>query len=703
MRSRVSRWIKALSLGLVSVGLLGEPVAAGPSSRPSCLPDCRNAILVGANLRGLDLRTANFDNATLEGANLQGVNLKGASLQGTNLSHANLKGANLKNTQLHGAQLYRANLSGANLSGASLSTSNLHHVSWNRTICPNGQRTRSGCDQLQAAPQKTIGLWHETTPSGTWGFVTRYQDFVDGPNGNKLGFQSYATDYVNFVRNLQAAAQSQGFGLGPIYLQGGDPGPDDWTPTQTSNNAFKYLSPNPASGQRPMINQYVVEPLAKLGVRQFGLVVTLNPWNGSQWTAPWGWVPSGSDPDLPTGPLPAGLPKEVNPSAIALFKLLFELNSELKSSYTSQGIPPSQQLYITLLGFDNEGFNMVPAPSCPKETPPAGSSSGLAANTLWNFYVKSQGFSLASTPQWGITGQSPPFEDFCDPQGKIPLAGTSRQFAFIEYYNVPGESNPVFTFDHPGFVPCSTPWNGSVTDQQCLSSTEPYYQIAYGTVTPSFSSEPVPGLKRPVSLSTLYSGLNGNGWSAIWSGITQAEVWKRTPVNGALSQTFIQAAYAMLDQIPTGLTRGNLTTMSQSSLYCTGDCSAGAGTPDPGTEWMLSIENFSSSYRTLINPSPNQAERVATSAVDTLNPFSSIALKYGPNQPFDLDRDKGQYILSHPTTASGTYEAFGGWGVDNLAALMAYMSQQNPLLTSFMIYEYAFVQLNDTKPPGSAK
>jgi hypothetical protein len=108
---------------------------------------------------------------------------------------------------------------------------------------------------------------------------------------------------------------------------------------------------------------------------------------------------------------------------------------------------------------------------------------------------------------------------------------------------------------------------------------------------------------------------------------------------------------------------------------------------------MLSIENFSSSYRTIKNPISTLAESIATTEVDTKAPFSSIALKYGPNAPFDLTQ--GNYILSHPTTASGTYEAFGGWGIDNLLTLMEYMSQQNPLLNNFMIYEYAFVQLND--------
>ncbi len=705
----MSRFLNAVVVGVVGVvlaGVLAAEAVAGPKSKPSCLPNCQNAILVGADLRGLNLRNANFDNATLQGANLKRANLQGASLQGTNLSNANLQSANLKNANLHAAYLHRANLAWANLKGASLSRSNLHYVSWRNTVCPNGQKTNTGCDLLRDAPVKTIGLWHETTPSGTWGGVTNYQDFFDGMKGNP-GFKAYAADYVGFIQNLQSAAQSHGFGLGPIYFQGGDPGPNSWDHTITSNNAFKFLSPTPGkNGERPMINQYVVEPLAKLGVRQFGLVVSLNSWDGSQWAAPWGWAPSASDPNPP-----AGLPPTVNPSATALFKLLYELNQELQSSYKSKGTPSSEQLYITLLGFDNEGFNIVPPPNtCSTPGGSAGSSSGLAANSLWNAYVKGAGFSSASIPQWGITGQSPPFEDFCDPQGKTPVSGSNRQFAFVEYYNVPGESDPVLTFDHPGFVPCSTPWNGdgSKEGQLCLSSNEPYYQIAYGIVTPSFSSAPVKGLERPipipVNLSDLYTGLNtGNEWSAIWNGITQSEVWQRTPDNGALNQTFIEAAYSMLNAPTNGAPSGNLTTLSQSSLYCTGSCNTGTGTPLEGTQWMLSIENFSSSYRTVKSPSSTPSEYIPVSEVDTQSPFSSVALKYGPNDPFDVTADKTQYILSHPTTVSGTYEAFGGWGVDNLAALMKYMSQQNPLLNSFMIYEYAFVQLNDTKPPAPSK
>ena len=200
---------------------------------------------------------------------------------------------------------------------------------------------------------------------------------------------------------------------------------------------------------------------------------------------------------------------------------------------------------------------MVPPPNtCPTSGGAAGSSSGLVANSLWNAYVKGAGFSTASTPQWGITGQSPPFEDFCD-NGHTAVTGSNRQFAFVEYYNVPGEANPVFTFDHPGFVPCPTPWAGSVLSQQgiqCNSLTEPYFQIAYGTVTPSFSSRPVAGLTRNIPTSDPTSIYNQtlNGWSAIWNGISQSEVWQRTTANGGLSQSFIQAAYSMLNSIPSG-------------------------------------------------------------------------------------------------------------------------------------------------------
>lgn len=704
----MNRLLKSMTvsvIGLVCIGVLGDPAEAR-SKRPSCLPNCQNAILQGADLRGLNLKNANFDNAILQGADLKGANLQGASLQGANLSNANLQNVNLKNANLYSAHLHRANLTRTNLQGASLSKSNLHYVAWSKTICPSGQKTNTGCDVPREAPVKTIGLWHETIPAASWSAIGSYQEFLQGagaPNG-RPGFQAYAADYVGFVQHLQSAAQSHGFGLGPIYFEGGDPGPDNvWnSDKQKINTAFKYLSPNPATGQRPMLNQYVVEPLGKLGVQQFGLVVALNSWDNSssQWSAPWGWVPNNADPNPPNG-----MPTNVNPSAVDLFKLVYELNQELKTSYTTNNTPSNERLYITLLGFDNEGFNVVPPDSS------CTVSSGTVADSLWISYVKAQGFSTASTPQWGITGQSPPFEDFCD-NGHTPIPASSRQFGFIEYYNVPGEANAVLTFDHPGFVPCSAPWAAGlqivkgVLDASCNNGfAEPYYQIAYGTVTPSFSSHPVAGLTRtipPDDPTSIYKQTL-NGWSAIWNGITQSEVWQRTPANGALSQAFIQEAYSMLNAPSTGSPSGTLTTLSQSSLYCTGSCNTGTGTPVEGTQWMLSIENFSSSYQTVKDSSPTQPEMIPISAVDTTRPFSSIALKYGPNAPFDLTADKSQYILSHPTTASGTYEAFGGWGVDNLASLMEYMSQQNSLLNHFMIYEYAFVQLNDTKPSGPSR
>ena len=175
-------------------------------------------------------------------------------------------------------------------------------------------------------------------------------------------------------------------------------------------------------------------------------------------------------------------------------------------------------------------------------------------------------------------------------------------------------------------------------------------------------------------------------WSDIASGIVNSEVWQRTPTNPALDQTFIDAAYSMLN------TNDNLTTLSQSDLYYSG------GTLIEGTQWMLSIENFSSSYQTVTGLSQTTPELFPINQVKTQASFSSIALKYGPHDPFEVDPYQSNlYNLSRPTTASGTFEAFGGWGLNNLVALMYYMSQsqQNSLLNNFMIYEYEFAQLND--------
>jgi len=68
----------------------------------------REAVNVGADLRGANLRDAD-----LRGANLGGADLRDADLRG-----ANLRGADLGDANLYGADLGGANLGGANLGDA---------------------------------------------------------------------------------------------------------------------------------------------------------------------------------------------------------------------------------------------------------------------------------------------------------------------------------------------------------------------------------------------------------------------------------------------------------------------------------------------------------------------------------------------------------------------------------------------------------
>jgi hypothetical protein len=80
----------------------------------------KEAIGVGASLRGADLRGAN-----LTGANLTRVNLTGADLTRADLTWANLTRAYLTEVDLTGAYLTWANLTGARLAGANFAGANL--------------------------------------------------------------------------------------------------------------------------------------------------------------------------------------------------------------------------------------------------------------------------------------------------------------------------------------------------------------------------------------------------------------------------------------------------------------------------------------------------------------------------------------------------------------------------------------------------
>ena len=147
----------------------------GLNAKPGNLFSLSEANLRGANLRGGDLRgvdlrwtdltAANLNEADLRGADLSGADLMKADLRGANLSRANLMradlrwatlwavnlmradlmGADLSRANLYGANLSGAILSGADLSGADLRRANLGAVIFKETVCPDGEKTDTGC------------------------------------------------------------------------------------------------------------------------------------------------------------------------------------------------------------------------------------------------------------------------------------------------------------------------------------------------------------------------------------------------------------------------------------------------------------------------------------------------------------------------------------------------------------------------------
>jgi hypothetical protein len=85
----------------------------------------KEAIGVGASLRGADLRGANLTEADLIWADLTGADLTRANLTVASLVRANLTEANLTEADLTWANLTRADLTQANLTRANLAGANL--------------------------------------------------------------------------------------------------------------------------------------------------------------------------------------------------------------------------------------------------------------------------------------------------------------------------------------------------------------------------------------------------------------------------------------------------------------------------------------------------------------------------------------------------------------------------------------------------
>lgn len=136
--------------------------------------DLHGADLVNCDLSGFDLVGADLGEADLSGANLRGADLSRALLvQGilvkTDLSGADLTGAKLVKANLSGADLTDADFEDANLTDGNLTDTNIEGIDledtkltmadfteafgipddddavFNRTVCPDGEITNSGC------------------------------------------------------------------------------------------------------------------------------------------------------------------------------------------------------------------------------------------------------------------------------------------------------------------------------------------------------------------------------------------------------------------------------------------------------------------------------------------------------------------------------------------------------------------------------
>ncbi len=507
----------------------------------------------------------------------------------------------------------------------------------------------------------TLGLWHETIPSATWQ-VDSLQPYLQGtPSQPGTGFTDYAEAYVQYVKNLKSLATAKGASLGTVYFALGDPDISNWS--GALNNAYKYASPDPGPNMRPLINEHVIEPLAKAGVTQFGFVIGDIP------KTPWNWTPA-----TPGSVSPPGTNRNIE----SVFQLIAELNDDLAKHYAQA----ENKLYIQHLGLDNEGFGEIYQP----QTCPPAHTPGTIINQLWDHYIAPEQWGTDKY-QWGTTGASPPFVYECK-EAKAPytqhtIEASRHETAFIEYYNVPGDIAAALTFDHPGYAPCSEPWSGDATNATCDHGDEhANINIYYGLNTPSRKQHSL--LNRdltPTNLPEIYNQTEP----------TLAEIMVD---RDKVDPEFLALIYETLNQKATpNAKQGNLTTLSESDLY----------KDNPGgARWMLSIENLSSSYAT-INPDaplPTVAPyALPKDQVDVTQDESSITLKFLNKEPFNLDATKTHYLLNQPLNTSGSFEAFGGWELEEIIDLVAYLNTQNSNLQNFMLYEFAFAKVKQTRTP----
>lgn len=458
---------------------------------------------------------------------------------------------------------------------------------------------------------KTIGLWHETVPTGSWD-VNTIQSYLSGTGATAgLGFESYATDYVNYVSNLKrlAAADGRNIDLGTVYFAIGDPGNEDWT----TNNVYKYAIPSAEGISVPLINEYVIIELAEAGVEEFGFVV------GDLPTTAWSWTPENY---TPTATQPG-----VNPNIEKLFVLISMLNTKLQEHYAAEAVLSGDavnELYISHLGFDNEGFGKIyisPTEDCHDPMSP-----GTVVNQLWDEYLKDK-WSIDSY-QWGITGASPPVNDNEKCNGTVVERPTSvRDFAYVELYNVPGDADSVLAFDHPGFWVCSSPWTGDGTQSECnVGDQYANYNIYYGLDTPSRRLEANSKLPWDITSPDYKQNIYSHPEPSLSDIMAKPDVI--TP------EIYYDNVF---NRSSDGYPDGYVTGLSTSDLY--------KDIPQ-SVMWMMSIENLSSSYGAIKEGAvlPTSAPyHLDQSEIDVSLPDSSISLKY---------KNKALLTLIHPTVAT---------------------------------------------------
>ena len=599
-----------------------------------------------------------------------------------------------------------------------------------------GQFTQTRTDEPKL--DMTIGLWHQSIPK--WDFGT-YDDYLN----NKLGFQKYATDYVNYVKNIIEIGKSKGINQGEFYFLVGDP----------TTDPFKYLSTNPfGSNNRPIINQYLINKLAEAGVKKFGLIV------GDPGTA-WSWVSE----KYPNNKIIKG-ETQINGLTInqevyieKLFKLISELNDELEKNYNTNNTDKNERLYIHNIGFDNESFGKIyerqgvdKNGNCPSGSEQIITPSNII-NYLWDNYFTIDKEWYVKDHKWGISGQSPPLMATCkaDLNNKSPIPNSSRDYAFIEYYNVFGNASAIRTFDHPCFIPQGN-------EPLWVSDVNSYYNNGGdatgnpGHINPTNASDngqfnSYYGLNTPLRrLNAIYprydpGDLVANGKTDIFKKIYEGNkpsifeiitgaknistmeypLTKYNDITEITSSvnynTYIENIYGIMNQYKQTISNNSITPKTDygnwrqlAADYNKMDQNTPYKDVSDNTRWMLSIENYSSAFGTinkegvkqLNSNNDNIITKFNKEYIDISSDNSSIALKYGSINPFELVNN--YYNLYHIQNSSGTFEAFGGWELDQMMDLMIYSyntaldTKSKKVVKNFMLYEFNFAKVGHCNP-----